>query len=171
MEEFLQKFRVLRSSFPRITSAVLPLTSSRLRLIIMSPVSSMISGNTQNWHFYRNIFTSICHSVHKRVCIPECTGADTPPLWANTPSCPVHAGIHTPLPSACWDPPSGWPLLRTVRILLKCILVLIKFENKMDVFITHINFISKHHDKCTLAIKFYSVFNHSNLFIQKCQHC
>ena len=28
--------------------------------------------------------------------------ADTP--WADTP-CPVHAGIHTPLPSACWDTP------------------------------------------------------------------
>ena len=43
--------------------------------------------------------------------------ADTPngqtPPWADTPlgrhppgqthPCPVHAGIHTPLPSACWD--------------------------------------------------------------------
>ena len=51
----------------------------------------------------------------------------TPP-WADTPY-PVHAGIHTPcpvyagihpLPSACWD---TWLLLRTVRILLECILV------------------------------------------------
>ena len=35
--------------------------------------------------------------------------ADTPlsrrPPLADTPPCPVHAGIHTPLPSACWDTP------------------------------------------------------------------
>ena len=43
----------------------------------------------------------------------------TPP-WADTPH-PVHAGIHTPLPSACWDtPPFRRPLLRMVRILLEC---------------------------------------------------
>ena len=72
-----------------------------------------------------------------------------------TPPCPVHAGIHTPLPSACWDtqppcpvhagihnppsqcmlryttppPPPRWPLLRTVRILRECILVLPNFRN------------------------------------------
>ena len=76
---------------------------------------------------------SVSYSVHMGVCIPACIGADTaradppadipgqtPPL-ANTP-CPVHAGIHTtPLPSACWDTHPLPP--RTVRILLKCILV------------------------------------------------
>ena len=44
MEQLLQKFRVLRSSFPRIMFAVLPLTPSRFRLIIMSPVSSSKSS-------------------------------------------------------------------------------------------------------------------------------
>ena len=45
-----------------------------------------------------------------------------------TPPCPVHAGIH-PLPSECRDtPPSRRPLLRTVRILLECILVLSTFS-------------------------------------------
>ena len=88
-----------------------------------------------------------------------------------TPPCTVHAGIHTPLPSACWDtqppcpvhagihnppaqcmqgytttppaqcmlrytspfspppPPRRWSLLRTVRILRECILVLPNFRN------------------------------------------
>ena len=51
--------------------------------------------------------------------IPACIGPDTP--------CPVHAGIHTSLPSAWWDAPPGrhpppWPLQWTVRILLECIL-------------------------------------------------
>ena len=70
---------------------------------------------------------SVSHSVHRGMCIPACTEADTPqqtPPWADTP-----------LPSACWDthtlpPPAqcmlGYtppPLLRMVRILLECILV------------------------------------------------
>ena len=29
------------------------------------------------------------------------------PLWADTPPFPMHAGIHTPLPSACLDTPPG----------------------------------------------------------------
>ena len=37
--------------------------------------------------------------------------ADTPPqcILGYTPPCPVHVGIHTLLPSACWDtcPPAG----------------------------------------------------------------
>ena len=36
-------------------------------------------------------------------CIPACTG-QTPPaqcMLGYTPLCPVHAGIHVPLPSAC----------------------------------------------------------------------
>ena len=38
------------------------------------------------------------------------TGQTHPPqcMLGYTPPCPVHAGIHTPLPSACWDtPPRG----------------------------------------------------------------
>ena len=72
-----------------------------------------------------NVFTPVCDSVHREVCIPACIGADTP-----------LADI--PLPSACWDthtpaqcmlgytPPPRRPLLRTVCIPLECILV---FDN------------------------------------------
>ena len=68
---------------------------------------------------------SVILFTRRGVCIPACTGADTPrqthpgqtalppgrhpprqtPPSADT-SCPVHAGIHTPLSSACWDTPS-----------------------------------------------------------------
>ena len=49
--------------------------------------------------------------------------ADTPPpaqyMLGYTPPCPVHAGIHPPLRSACWDTVNK----RAVRIPLECILV------------------------------------------------
>ena len=77
------------------------------------------------------VFTPVCHSVHRGV------SATLPPLgghplvrhppWADTslPSacwlCPVHAGIHTPLCSACWDMVNK----QVVRILLECILFLL----------------------------------------------
>ena len=78
---------------------------------------------------------SVSHSVHGGVsasspggCLPHIHPGQTPrqtPPWADTPlgrhppgqtppwadipqedtPCPVHAGIHTPLPSACWDTP------------------------------------------------------------------
>ena len=44
----------------------------------------------------------------------------TPPLTAGIRPHPVHAGIHIPLPSACWDTVNK----RAVRIPLECILVL-----------------------------------------------
>ena len=69
--------------------------------------------------FVSTVFTPVCHFVHMEgVCHTPWTDtplgrhpwadtllgrhpwADTP--WADTP-CPVHAGIHTPLSSACWD--------------------------------------------------------------------
>ena len=76
-----------------------------------------------------NVFTPVCHSVHGGVSAYGLGGggshpqADTPPgqtphlgrhpTWADnpqcmlgyTPSCPVHADIHTSMPSACWDTP------------------------------------------------------------------
>ena len=76
-----------------------------------------------------NVFTPVCHSVHRGggVCPSACWDTHTP--WADTPRqtppgqtplsgqtpllgrhppgrhlpCPVHAGIHIPLPSACSD--------------------------------------------------------------------
>ena len=78
---------------------------------------------------------SVSHSVHFTGGAMSATPpgrhplrADTPP--GQTPPCPVHAGIHTPLPSACWDTPpcavhagiqsvNKW----AVRIPLECILV------------------------------------------------
>ena len=70
-------------------------------------------------------------------CIPACTVADTPlpgqtphlpsACWDTHPH-PVHAGIHIPpLPAQCmpgYAPPRR-PLLRTSRILLECILVVL----------------------------------------------
>ena len=67
-----------------------------------------------------NVFTPVCHSVHRRGCLPlvwwvsvtpqadppgrpswaDPTGQTPPgrhPPWKDTP-CPVHAGIHTPHP-------------------------------------------------------------------------
>ena len=56
---------------------------------------------------------SVSHSVHRREgCVYPCVHwgkhlpGQTPPvqcMLGYTPHCPVHAGIHTPLPSACWD--------------------------------------------------------------------
>ena len=66
--------------------------------VFLPPATKLRQGND---------FTPVCHSVYRgrSVC-------HTPPLgrhplgihpsWIDTP-CPVHAGIHTPLPSACWD--------------------------------------------------------------------
>ena len=80
-----------------------------------------------------NVFTSVCHSVHREGCL-----ADTPPLWTLGRHPPVDPGqtppwadIHngqTPLPPGQkppWaDTPPGRRLLqRTVHILLECILV------------------------------------------------
>ena len=91
-----------------------------------------------------NVFTPVCHSVIVGGCSPQCMLGYTPPgqtpPWADTP-----------LSSACWDtppaqcilgytPPSPtqcmlgytWLLLRTVRILLECILVIfMQFWGKM----------------------------------------
>ena len=52
---------------------------------------------------------SVSHSVHRGgVCLSACWDTHIP--WADThpppdrhPPCAVHVGIHTPLPSACWD--------------------------------------------------------------------
>ena len=67
------------------------------------------------------VFTGVCDYVHRgwgwrypsmhwgRHPLPP---GLTPP-WTDTP-CQMHAGIH---------PPSRWPLQRTVRMLLECILV------------------------------------------------
>ena len=74
---------------------------------------------------------SVSHSVHRGMCIPACTEADTSPPgqtspWADTllPSACWDTHTLPPLPSECWDtPPPRQPLLRMVRILLECILV------------------------------------------------
>ena len=52
--------------------------------------------------------------------------------------------------------------------------VLLKFKNKFDVFTSHINFISKHYDKCQFALNFIQHVTIPNLFslevAQKWQH-
>ena len=53
-----------------------------------------------------NVFTPVCQSFCSQgeVCLSAYW--DSHPLPpGQTPPCPVHAGIHTPLPSACWDTP------------------------------------------------------------------
>ena len=94
--------------------------------------------------FFKPVCLSFCPQGR---CLPDTPPAprqtppwaDTPagrhPPWADTPAgrhppCPVHAGIHTPLPSACWDIHSPCTVhagirssKRAVRILLECILV------------------------------------------------
>ena len=77
----------------------------------------------------------ICLWSHGGVCHPPVRHPprQTSP-WADiprqTPPCPVHAGIHTPLPSACWDthtplPSACWDRVnkQAVSIPLECILV------------------------------------------------
>ena len=82
-------------------------------------------------HFYRPqrscgqvIFSQACvrNSVHRAggVCLSVCWDTHLPgrcpPGWhppGQTPSCPVHAGIH-PLPSECWDTPPTCPVLARI---------------------------------------------------------
>ena len=71
-----------------------------------------------------NVFTPVCHSVHRGVAHP-------PP--GQTPPCPVHAGIHTspcPVHAGIHSPCTVHAGIRritvnkrAVRILLECILV------------------------------------------------
>ena len=68
---------------------------------------------------------SVSHSVHRRGAYPSACW-DTPPPWADTP-----LGRHP------WadNPTSRWLLLRKVRILLECILVLLEnYQKKMKSF-------------------------------------
>ena len=72
--------------------------------------------------FARFIFTTSKQSL-RRLCFHRCLsvpvgvsathtpepGADTHP--GQTPPCPVHAGKHTSLPSACWDTPPAQCML------------------------------------------------------------
>ena len=100
------------------------------------------------------VFTPVCHSVHRGVCLSACwhttippqsrhpPGADTPleqtpagpgaPLGADTPRSRPPGTGHPPgpgtppgadTPPRNQAPPSRRLLLRTVRILLECILV------------------------------------------------
>ena len=45
----------------------------------------------------------------------------------------------------------------------------------MDIAINHLNFNSRHHDKCGVTLKSIPLVTTSNLFsleiVQKCQHC
>ena len=55
-----------------------------------------------------NVFTSVCQGFcpRRKGVYPSMHWADTP---AQTPPSPVHAGIHTPPPSAYWDIPNPRP--------------------------------------------------------------
>ena len=62
-----------------------------------------------------------------------------------------------------------------LRVFLKLALFIIKFENKLDIVISHINLISKQHDKCKFALKVIQFITIPDLFVlvvvQKCQLC
>ena len=55
------------------------------------------------------------------------------------------------------------------------IFALLKFENKLDIVITRINFISKKHDKCKYALKFIELVTTLSIIplevVQRCQLC
>ena len=71
------------------------------------------------WQYFfikSNIFTSVCHSVHREgVCVSQHELGQTPPgthplpsaCW-DTPPCPVHAGIHPPGGHCCGRYASYW---------------------------------------------------------------
>ena len=80
------------------------------------------------------VFTPVCHSVHRGgVCLSACwdtttpppPGADTPPQEQTPPQAGTPQGADTPPSRHPLEeaPPSRRLLLRTVRILLECILV------------------------------------------------
>ena len=85
-----------------------------------------------------NIFTP----VTGRVTANHPT-ADTP---EQTPPRPVHAGIHPPLPSACWDTVNK----RAVRIPLECILVFFVFPFTILKYIAILNDNTYHPYRTTL---------------------
>ena len=55
------------------------------------------------------------------------------------------------------------------------IFILPIFENKMEGEIIHVNYNSKHHEKCKFVLKLMQLLTVFNLFsleiVQKCQHC
>ena len=86
-------------------------TFNKCEVYLTLPLFSMLLPSA-NEVAERYVFTSKYLSMCPRQTSPW---VDTPlgrPLQGRPP-CPVHAGIHTPLPSACWDTPlhsycSGW---------------------------------------------------------------
>ena len=94
-----------------------------------------------------NIFTPVCHSVHREgVC--QSPRADTPQQTppSRHPPRPVHAGMHPPLPSACWDTVNK----RVVRIPLECILVFFVFPFTILKYIAILNDNTYHPYRTTL---------------------
>ena len=68
---------------------------------------------------------------------------------------------------------SSFPVIHKVGNI--DIFVLLKFGNKLDVVISHINFISKQYDKCKFVLELVLLGTIVNLFllevVQRCQHC
>ena len=60
------------------------------------------------------------------VCVADTPRADTP--LGRHPPFPMHAGIHTPLPSACWDTPPGGHCTRRYASYWNAFLL--KFRNE-----------------------------------------
>ena len=86
------------------------------KLTLLPPATKLRQGN---------VFTPVCHSVHR-------VGVSATHPWADTPQgrCPSPAQCmlgYTPPHSACWDAVNK----RAVRILLECILVCLLLSRKI----------------------------------------
>ena len=104
---------------------------------VVSKIHSSTLILTCLWMSKRVLMKSLDTHTPPAQCMPGYTHPLPSACW-DTPPCPVHGGIHTPLrrhPLAdtplADTPPTGRhprrPLQRTVRILLECILVLLMF--------------------------------------------
>ena len=60
------------------------------------------------------------------------------------------------------EPHSSFPVIHKVGNI--GIFVLLKFENKMEREIIHLNYNSEHHDKCKFVLKLIKLLTVSNFF-------
>ena len=119
------------------------LANHRNSLILFETKNALPTEVSANFHIYRpqrscgqgNIFTPVCHSVHRGVCLSVCWDTTPPPpradtpRWSRTPLLPEQ----NPPPPGADTPRSRHPspgsrlqhtvYERPVRILLECILV------------------------------------------------
>ena len=115
-----------------------------------------------------NVFTPVCHSLHRGGFIPACNGGgggggQTPPGHTSprqTPSGQTHPQADTPGQT---PPPTRRPLKQAVCILLECILVLNYFQNLL---FPSLHFVIRHHAfgaTCNVSHKIHRILTSINL--------